>query len=419
MSHPSFSLKVKPEQLLAKYKKVRAQTKYLCEPLEKEDFVVQPTMDVSPPKWHLAHTTWFFETFILSKYLTDYLLFDKNFPYLFNSYYISAGDRWSRAQRGHLTRPTVDQIFDYRAYVDQHIQELFDQMEFDVDLNYLFEVGLNHEQQHQELLLYDIKYILGNNPLSPIYRNVLKPIHGGRTQSWLELASGVYEIGYQGEGYKFDNELGVHKVFLNDFAISSHLVSNKEYLDFIHDGGYQNHLFWLSEGWDWVNGLEEKVPLYWQKIDDAWFTYAFAGLEKLDLNEPVSHISFYEADAFARWKGLRLPTEFEWEIACKEYSHSIQEGNFVEGESYRPLVDSKQFYGNLWQWTSSAYRPYPYFEPADGALGEYNGKVMINTMVLRGGSYATPRDHIRPTYRNFFHPNLQWMFSGIRLAKDL
>jgi len=419
MSNSSFSLKASAKELSVKYQRVRRQTIHLCEPLEKEDFVVQPIMDVSPPKWHLAHTTWFFETFILKDHFEGYQLFNKNYPYLFNSYYVSAGDRWSRAQRGHLTRPTVDEIFAYRAYVDDHIHKLFDLVVFDEQLNYIFEVGLNHEQQHQELLLYDIKYILGSNPLFPIYREKTHLNQSQLQQSWLPIEEGIYEIGHQGDGYKFDNELGYHKVFLNSFAISSQLITNSEYLAFIESGGYENHHLWLSEGWDWVNNQQEKAPLYWHRLNGEWHNYNFAGSEKLDLNEPVAHISFYEADAFARWKGLRLPSEFEWEIACSKYSDLIRRGNFVEKELYRPYKEDKQFFGNLWQWTSTPYRPYPGFEPADGALGEYNGKFMINTMVLRGGSYATPQDHIRSTYRNFFHPNVQWMFAGIRLAQNL
>lgn len=420
MPHSIFSLKTDNQVLLQKYHKVRRQSAVLCEPLEKEDFVVQPVVDVSPPKWHLAHTTWFFETFVLVPHLKGYQLFDKNYPYLFNSYYVSAGDRWTRADRGNLTRPTVDEIFAYREYVDKHIVQFLDQGSVDNELAYVFEVGLNHEQQHQELLMYDLKYILGHNPLFPAYKESASyPQVPAHSEDWLSIAEGIYEIGNRGEEYCFDNELGKHQVYLHAFEIGAHPVTNGEYLEFMQDGGYESHQFWLSEGWDWANQLNTKAPMYWINEDGHWYQYQLGGLRKLDLNQPVSHVSFYEADAFAAWKGVRLPSEQEWEVAVSKYETSIpQEANFLEDAYLQPIRNEGYgFYGNLWEWTSSPYRPYPFFRPANGTLGEYNGKFMINTMVLRGGSYATPRSHIRLTYRNFFHPQLQWLFSGIRLAR--
>ncbi len=406
--------------LLEKYTRIRAQSEKICKPLKIEDYVVQPVVDVSPPKWHLAHTTWFFETFILKQFYKDYQEFDPNYPFLFNSYYVTAGERWVRAQRGHLTRPTVDDIYRYRQYVDHHISELLknDMIPFSDDNLYLFEIGLQHEQQHQELLLYDIKYILGNNPIFPAYLEN-EPVNNLKTEkSWLSVEEGKYTIGHQNGDFCFDNEKGVHEVFLHAFDVHDGLVTNGEYLEFMMDDGYKESTLWLSEGLDWVNNSNVKSPLYWNFLDGEWYQYSLTGLKELDLNEPVSHISFFEADAFARWKGLRLPTEFEWEIACNIFNTGDDDVNFVETENLNPInLKSAGFLSNLWEWTDSAYRPYPYYETKEGTIGEYNGKFMINQMVLRGGSYATPRDHIRPTYRNFFHPHLQWLFSGIRLAR--
>ena len=404
------------------YRIVRKQTHFLCDPLEIEDFVVQPVVDVSPLKWHLGHTTWFFETFILVPFMDNYRVFNERYPLLFNSYYISAGDRWTRANRGQLTRPTVEEVFKYRAYVDYAMDQLFAKAELSEELVKLIEVGCNHEQQHQELFLYDIKRILGDNPLFPIYRpfDVTKPAPRFRDKEWLSVGEGIYQIGFEGDAYHFDNEKGCHKVFLHDFEIESGLVTNREYLTFIEEGGYSNHLFWLSEAWDWVNENQIKAPRYWHLGDGgAWGSYTLSGFEPIDWDQPVAHISHFEADAFARWKGCRLPTEFEWEVACGQFSDQIPaDANFVENKLFRSTqTNTYDFFGNLWEWTSSPYTAYPFFKIADGALGEYNGKFMMNQMVLRGGSFATPRNHIRKTYRNFFHPHLRWLFSGIRLAR--
>ena len=393
--------------------------------MEKEDYVVQPVIDVSPPKWHLGHTTWFFETFILVPNKVRYKLFHPDYGYVFNSYYETIGTRVLRTNRGNLTRPCVDEVLKYRAYVDEQILDFLNAAkEIPDSLAEVLELGLQHEQQHQELLLYDIKYILGHNPLFPPYKketlNKAHPI--AQSINFLDISDGTYEIGYDGHEFHFDNEKGVHKVHLHDFQIADRVVNNKEYLEFIEDDGYKRFEFWLSEAWDWVNKNEVNSPMYWHKIDGEWHTYSLYGLSRLELSEPLAHISYFEAEAFARWKGMRLPTEFEWEIAANLHANNIPDhANFVEAQNFKPIYghNDNHFHGNLWEWTGSAYLPYPYFKAPPGAIGEYNGKFMINQMVLRGGSYATPKDHIRTTYRNFFHPHLQWLFAGIRLAKHV
>ena len=410
-------------QISELYQKVRQQTEQLCEPLEIEDFVVQPIVDVSPLKWHLGHTTWFFETFVLVPNCQGYQIFNDRYPYLFNSYYISAGERWTRANRGQLTRPTVDQIFDYRKYVDEKMQEFLDTRKVDESIVKLIELGCNHEQQHQELFLYDIKRILGDNPLHPEYKKVEGASSvANAPHKWLAVNEGIFSIGFDEDGFHFDNEKGRHKVFLHDFEISSKLVSNAEYLQFMEDGGYQNHSLWLSEAWDWVNENQLNAPRYWHQEDGGeWWNYTLGGYQKVVREQPLAHISYYEADAFARWKGCRLPTEFEWEVACGQYAPEIPaSANFIENNHLGPVeTGTYDFYGNLWEWTSSPYVAYPFFDVAEGALGEYNGKFMVNQMVLRGGSFATSKTHIRKTYRNFFHPHLRWLFSGIRLARHI
>lgn len=408
--------------LLENYRSVRTQTQFLCDPLEIEDFVVQPVVDVSPLKWHLGHTTWFFETFVLKANQSEYKEFHPKFPMLFNSYYISAGDRWTRENRGQLTRPTVKEVFEYRKYVNEKIEE-FLQQEISDETVKVIELGLNHEQQHQELFLYDIKRILGDNPLHPPYRIDKKEVQKRSAQAeWLNVNEGIYEIGFKENGFHFDNEEGRHKIFLHKYQIASQLVTNGEYLEFIRDGGYSNHMLWLSEAWDWINENNIRAPRYWSKEDGgAWWHYTLHGFEEIDLNDPLCHISYYEADAFAKWKECRLPTEQEWEVACNTFSKEISNRtNFVEENNFRPIqTGDYDFFGNVWEWTSSPYTQYPYYNPPAGALGEYNGKFMVNQMVLRGGSYGTARNHIRATYRNFFHPHLRWMCSGIRLAKHI
>jgi len=417
------TLSVDHINILSFYRNVRKQTQTLCDPLEIEDFVVQPIVDVSPLKWHLGHTTWFFETFVLLPNFKGYQVFNEKYPYLFNSYYISAGERWTRANRGQLTRPTVNEVFEYRRYVDEKMEEFLTSHSTDNKVVTLIELGCHHEQQHQELFLYDIKRILGDNPLFPEYK---KSEASGdsekRDHSWLSVNEGIYEIGFEGQGFHFDNEEGRHQVFLHSYEIGSNLVTNEEYLQFMEEGGYQNHALWLSEAWDWLNENQHKAPRYWHQEDGGeWWNYTLGGYKRVDGNAPVAHISYYEADAFARWRGCRLPTEFEWEVACNKYAPEVPEdSNFIE-QSHFGAIQTKghDFYGNLWEWTSSAYSAYPYFKVAEGALGEYNGKFMVNQMVLRGGSFGTSRSHIRSTYRNFFHPHLRWLFSGIRLAKHV
>jgi ergothioneine biosynthesis protein EgtB len=382
------------ENLAKEYKNVRQKTEAICKPLKTEDYVVQPVVDVSPPKWHIGHTTWFFETFLLKPYAQGYKEFNPSYNYVFNSYYETVGARVVRTDRGNLSRPTVEEIYQYRKYVDEAMEEFLNS-ELDDAVKELVQLGLNHEQQHQELLYTDIKYILGHNPLFPVYdsQTIEKRKSTDNAKNYISIPSGVYEIGYKGEGFCFDNELGRHKVYLNDFKISSSLVTNGEYLEFMKAGGYQNFRYWHSEGWDWVNKNKQTAPLYWYFIDASWQCYTLQGVQPLDKQQPVCHINYYEAAAFAAWKGMRLPTEFEWEVAAPQFQ-----------------------WGSRWEWTESAYLPYPGFVKSKGAIGEYNGKFMVNQMVLRGASVATPENHSRTTYRNFFHPHLQWQYTGIRLA---
>ncbi|WP_299699982.1 ergothioneine biosynthesis protein EgtB [uncultured Pontibacter sp.] len=402
----------------------RAQTEKICQPLEPEDTVVQPMVDVSPPKWHMAHTTWFFEQFVLQPYLKNYKVFHPNYSFLFNSYYNSVGNRVQRAERSTLTRPPLRDVYSFREHVNEHIEQLLHTLDEEKlsELMPVLELGLQHEQQHQELLITDIKYILSTNPLLPAYQHLHDKTTSTAipTAEFLEVPGGIYQIGYKGEDFCFDNELGVHEVLLADFSIMNRLVTNGEYLEFVKGGGYTDFRFWLDEGLALVRASNLKAPLYWLEQDGDWMQYTLHGLEKLDLNKPVSHISFYEAQAYAYWAGKRLLTEFEWEAAAQVYPPS--QGNFQDSGRYEPTAATKaigmqQLYGDAWEWTYSAYHPYPGFSTAPGALGEYNGKFMINQMVLRGGSCATPQNHIRTTYRNFFHPDKRWQFTGIRLAQ--
>ncbi|MGB0524711.1 MAG: ergothioneine biosynthesis protein EgtB [Flammeovirgaceae bacterium] len=405
-------------QLKQRYTKVRNQTELICEPLCPEDFVVQPMEDVSPPKWHLGHTTWFFETFILLPHAPAYQVFHPSFSFIFNSYYESVGERVIRANRGNLSRPTTDEIRAYRKHVDQAMSELLTG-EVSEEVKSLLIVGLHHEQQHQELLVTDIKYILGNNPLFPVYRKNGHVAPTPSKQDWFTVEKGLYEIGYTGNDFHWDNEKGVHTVYLDEFTISNRLVTNGEFLEFVESGAYERFDLWLSEAWGWIQEEEIKAPMYWHQIDGKWHFFTMSGLEPLDLDAPVTHVSFFEADAYAGWKGYRLPSEAEWEVACKKFGQlDHPSNNYLDQGQYQPVAaGSNQFFGDCWEWTNSAYLPYPNYQKPNGALGEYNGKFMINQMVLRGGSCATPADHIRPTYRNFFPTNARWQFSGIRLAR--
>jgi ergothioneine biosynthesis protein EgtB len=382
--------------LAENYREIRSYTERLCEPLEIEDYIPQPTVDVSPPKWNIAHTTWFFEEMVLKNHLRDYKVFDQDFGFLFNSYYNSIGKRTQRDHRGSLSRPTVKEVFAYRKYVDAHMADLL-AGDVSKDVHDLVTLGLNHEQQHQELFLTDLKYTLSVNPLFPAYRDDYAPeeqseppaVAGGLSK----IDAGIYEAGYTGGGFCFDNELARHKVYLEDFSVNNRLVTNAEFAEFIDAGGYTDFRLWHSEGWDWVNQNQIGWPLYWQNEPGGWRHFTLGGLRELPPDAPVCHISYYEAAAFAEWKGMRLPTEFEWEVASSKFN-----------------------WGKRWEWTNSAYLPYPGFKKAAGAVGEYNGKFMINQMVLRGASAVTPAGHSRNTYRNFFHPHLRWQFTGIRLV---
>lgn len=409
---------------LKRFKAIRARTESICAPLEPEDTVVQPIIDVSPPKWHMAHTTWFFEQFVLKSNLPDYKVFHQDYNYLFNSYYNTVGNRVQRSERSTLTRPPLRNIMAYRSYINENIEKLFQIVSEDKLASILpvLELGMQHEQQHQELLITDIKYILSTNPLLPAYKPLTNKssIIEKPDQIFLEVPGGIYKIGCQQEGFCFDNELGVHEVLLSDFQVMNRTVTNGEYIEFIEDGGYQEFSHWLDEGFVMVKEQKLEAPLYWIKQDNTWFRFTMYGLEKVAMHEPVIHVSFYEADAYANWAGKRLLTEFEWEAVSQAYPPSA--GHFADSSLFEPIpcnlndVGLQQLYGNVWEWTYSAYHPYPGFSKAPGALGEYNGKFMINQMVLRGGSCATPENHIRTTYRNFFHPDKRWQYSGIRLA---
>ncbi|WP_051959961.1 ergothioneine biosynthesis protein EgtB [Sphingobacterium sp. ML3W] len=383
-------------ELETRYLAIRQHSTHICTPLAIEDYVVQPIVDVSPPKWHLGHTTWFFETFLLTPHLPNYQVFDSQYTYVFNSYYETVGARVIRTDRGNLSRPSVEDIYRYRSYVDEHMRVFFQQrLHATASVAALLELGLNHEQQHQELLVTDIKYILGHNPLFPPYTKEILPVSPTPLPiEMIPFPAGLYEIGFEGDGFSFDNELGKHKVYLQEFEIGNRLVSNGEYLQFMEDGGYLDFRHWHAEGWDWVKENQVKSPLYWHKIDNQWMYYTLSGLHELDLDATLNHINFFEASAYANWKGMRLPTEAEWEIASDK-------------------ID----WGTRWEWTGSAYLPYPGFKKEPGAVGEYNGKFMVNQMVLRGASDATSPGHSRKTYRNFFHAQHQWQYTGIRLAR--
>lgn len=388
------------ESLADFYFAVRQASEQLCAPLKTEDYIPQPTADVSPPKWNIAHTTWFFEEMILKKFVANYREFNSDFGFLFNSYYNTVGKRTARARRGDITRPTVEEVFEYRRFVDEKMHE-FLKTDLSAEATELVVLGLHHEQQHQELLLTDLKYTLSCNPLAPIYRENYLPeeiseIQKAKADEFIKVETGIYEIGHAGDGFHFDNELGRHRVFLDDFSIAKNLVTNNDFLEFIEDGGYQNFNLWHSEGWDWVNQNDVEAPLYWERNENGdWQQFTLGGLRSIKPDAPVCHVSFYEAFAFAEWKGARLPTEFEWEAAADKFD-----------------------WGLRWEWTHSAYLPYPKFRKPAGAVGEYNGKFMVNQMVLRGASVVTPLNHSRRTYRNFFHPHLRWQFTGIRLAQN-
>ena len=413
------------QRLAERYREIRAFSEELCKPLHAEDCVIQSMPDASPAKWHLAHTSWFFETFILRPGLANYQESDPHNSYLFNSYYNAVGPMHCRARRGMISRPTLEETCRYREQVDTAMMKFFESATEDGwrELKPVVVLGLNHEQQHQELFLTDIKHMLAQNPLCPVYAHAseeklpaLAPLR------WRIFEEGTYSIGHEGDDFAFDNEGPRHRVFLEKFELASRLVTNGEYLEFMKDGGYERPEFWLSLGWSTVNDQQWRAPLYWEQRDGEWFSFTLSGLRKVNPSEPVCHVSYFEADAYARWAGARLPTEAEWEAASADLPFT---GNFVEEKCFhpRPLIQARpgelaQMFGDVWEWTRSSYAPYPRYEPAKGAIGEYNGKFMCNQYVLRGGSCATSQTHIRRTYRNFFAPDKRWQFMGIRLAKD-
>jgi ergothioneine biosynthesis protein EgtB len=412
--------------VVQQFHRVRARTLLLCAPLEIDDYAVQSMPDASPIKWHLAHTTWFFEQFILKSLVEDYRPLDECYERLFNSYYQTLGVVHNRAARHVLTRPTVADIMAYRRHVDEHMEQLLYAQPENASLASLVTLGMHHEQQHQELMLTDIKHAFFNNPLLTSYsghKPKLDAVQPAIELQFVSFAGGLRIVGVDAKAdhFSFDNEQPRHRVWIEPFALSNRLVTNGEYLAFVRTGGYRRPEHWLSDGWQAVNAEGWERPLYWHESLESEFT--LHGLAALRLDAPVSHLSYYEADAFARWAGMRLPTEFEWEIAA---ANAPVKGNFFESGALHPTpavrtspeeVSLEQLFGDLWEWTASAYSPYPAYVPAGGAIGEYNGKFMCNQWVLRGGSCVTPQDHMRATYRNFFHPHSRWQFSGLRLAR--
>jgi len=411
------------EQLISKFKKVRAFTETITEPLETEDYVIQVTENASPAKWHLAHTTWFFETFLLEKEVEDYDPIHPQYSYLFNSYYLQTGVPHSRSRRGNISRPTVKQVFEYRNSINKYVEDLIRNATDGQFKKWgpIIEIGIHHEQQHQELLMTDLKYMFSQNPLDIAYKTVERPrVKSIPDLSWTSFKEGVYEVGHEGGDFGYDNEFPKHKTYIHDFELANRLVTNAEYIEFIESGAYGEPKWWLDEGFSTVRDDGWHAPLYWEKKDGVWWQYTLSGIQKVDPNEPITHVSYFEADAYARWKGFRLPTEQEWEVAAQPLSI---EGNFADKGYLQPVAQQnaegglQQMFGEVWQWTQSSYAPYPGYEPLPGALGEYNGKFMCNQYVLRGGSCATSRSHFRKTYRNFFHANERWQFNGIRLAR--
>ena len=408
--------------LMDDYRSVRQFTQQIINPLSPEDCMVQSMDDVSPTRWHIAHTTWFFETFVL-KESPGYEVFDPKFNYLFNSYYNAIGKQFPRPQRGFISRPGLEQIKQYRAYVDEQMEQRFSKGDIDESVQRVIEVGLHHEQQHQELMLTDIKHVLSCNPTSPSYQEGTFDSGTGATAGWTAIEEGLYEIGHQSDGFSFDNESPRHRVFLHQAEIANQLVTCGEYLEFMKAGGYERPEYWLAMGWGTVNANGWDAPMYWVDLDGVWHQFTLNGLQPINMDWPVCHISYFEADAYARWSGARLPTEFEWETACNLVGKNdlanepFADRLMSQGSTIHPTRSPGGMMGGVWQWTSSSYAAFPGYRPPAGAIGEYNGKFMINQMVLRGASTATSPGHSRATYRNFFHPYHRWQNTGIRLAK--
>ena len=414
-----------PTQLLARVRSTRHRTRDLARPLTPEDQVVQPMPDASPTKWHLGHTTWFFETFVLCEHLSDYRVYDERFSYCFNSYYDHAGTRQARAQRGMMTRPTNDEVARYRRYVDDGLERLFARRDLAPAVASIVEIGINHEEQHQELLMMDILNVFWSGPIRSPYREPRKIGVALPTPplAWTSFDGGIQEVGHDGDGFAFDNEGPRHSALLRPYRLANRLVTNSEWLEFMEDGGYRDFRHWLSDGWGTVQREGWLAPYYWEEKDSTWFQMTHEGLLRVVPSAPVCNISYYEADAFARWAGKRLPTEFEWEVAARTGSTT---GNTLGTGAFRPSTAPancasglSQLIGDVWEWTQSSYSPYPGFKAAEGALGEYNGKFMVNQQVLRGASCLTPDGHSRPIYRNFFYPHQRWLFGGLRLAEDV
>ena len=406
------------------YLSIRQVTRTLAAPLSAEDCAIQSMPDASPVKWHLAHTTWFFETFVLEPHLPRYRCFDPAYRVLFNSYYHTVGDKHPRLERGMLSRPGLDEVCAYRQHVDDAMVALLSMAALPTEVTELIELGLHHEQQHQELILTDVKHLLSRHPQKPAYQKQwpLTPVLERRPR-WIGLQQGLYEVGHAGPGFSFDNETPRHRVWLDAFQIASHPVTHGDFIDFMDDGGYRRPELWLSAGWDTVTQRGWQAPAYWTHRNSQWHAFTLHGEVPVDPHTPVCHVSFFEADAFARWANARLPTEAEWEIAARDLPRT---GNFLENGVMHPLALREtvaeerlaQAFGDVWEWTRSDYGPYPGFKPAAGAVGEYNGKFMCGQYVLRGGSCVTPASHVRATYRNFFPPEARWQFSGLRLARD-
>ena len=408
----------------SRYRTVRTATEQLAVVLSAEDCAIQSMPDASPVKWHLAHTSWFFETFLLAPHLPGYRVFHPAFRMLFNSYYNGIGEKHPRPRSGLLSRPSLEEVRAYRAHVDAAMTELMDRGVPSSSVDALIELGLNHEQQHQELILTDVLHMLSCNPLKPAYapsREAADFAIEAPSLAWIEFDEGIADIGHDGSAFAFDNESPRHRQFVNAFSLASRAVTNGEYLAFVDDGGYRRPELWLSEGWDWLAANSIDAPLYWQQDGNAWLEFGLHGLSPLYAGAPVCHLSLFEADAYARWAGARLPTEAEWEVAAS--GHPV-EGNFIESGSLAPrpadasAAAPSQLFGDVWEWSQSAYAPYRGYRPATGAIGEYNGKFMVNQYVLRGGSCVSPRSHLRATYRNFFPASARWQFTGIRLARD-